>query len=139
MAFSSRKGKGKGSSKTGGTPLDARQRELREEQDRIDRQIAELQNKISQAPISDREAQRRARAAAAANQPPTPRRVAVPMHRHSAVLADPRYDEHEAPPRRNKPSRRRRREIRQAQLQTLALIVLLLAAVAWALPWWLAV
>lgn len=139
MAFSSRKGKPKGSSKTGGTPLDARQRELREEQERIDRQIAELQSKISQVPISDREAQRRDRAAAAANKPPAPRRVPVPMHRHSAVLVDPRYDEHEAPLQRNKPSRRRRREIRQAQLQTLALIVLLLAAIAWALHWWLVV
>ena len=129
MSLSSRsKAKSKASSKTKNLALDSRQRELIDQQKQVQEQIEALQRTLSEAPKRAAEQQRLSREAylaASMNQP---------QFRHSATLVDKRHAD--APPvRRSKSRPMLRAERRAAQRQTLALLVVLAAAIIWALHW----
>ncbi len=118
-------------SKKKGSELDERQRELLAQQSKLEEEIKALQRTITEAPKRADEEKRRAQEAArAAYKAAAPSRN--PQFRHSATVADKRFVD-EPVTKRSKSRPLLRAERRQAQLQTLALLVVLVAAIFWAL------
>jgi hypothetical protein len=121
------KAKSKASSKIKNPSLDSRQRELLEQQTRLQEQIDELQRVLTDAPKRAVEQKRRVREEAAMAARPQ-------VYRHSATPVDKRHVD-EPQVRRSKSRPMLRAERRAAQRQTLALLVVLAAAIIWALHW----
>lgn len=119
------KAKAKAASKTKGSPLDSRQRELLEAQSKVEAEIAALKQALSEGPRrAAAQRQQSAREyAAQANRPQ--------QFRHSAIVADNRFADTPIV-RRTKSKPQMRRERRAAQMQFLALMVVLVAALCWA-------
>ena len=129
--------KGK-SAKARSTTLADEQRQLQEQQQALEAQIAALQRSLTEAPRLAAEERRRSRDAVLAA---TPRRGA---YLHSATLLDTRHVEAAAASGRTRPASARRkpvvlrRERADGRRQTLALLVALVFALCWAASHFLA-
>ncbi len=119
------KAKSKASSKTKGSPLDSRQRELLEAQSKVEAEIEALKRALSEGPrLAAAKKQQASREYAQAAARPQ-------QYRHSAIVADNRFADTPVV-RRTKSKPQMRRERRAAQMQFLALMVVLVAALCWA-------